>query len=114
MRASTDARPKPPTRGYRKPAPTEARTSRMGRTKPLGAPAHGIGALKAQLVEPQVPTYHTIIVPSSATVHSFRHTLSLRNQASGPLSMTAPLNPRASARPPRHPTTTHPSWWRRG
>jgi hypothetical protein len=28
-----------PTRGYRKPAPTDARTSRMGRVKPLGAPA---------------------------------------------------------------------------
>lgn len=28
-----------PTRGYRKPAPTEARMSRMGRVNPLGAPA---------------------------------------------------------------------------
>jgi len=28
-----------PTSGIKKPAPTEARTSRMGRTKPLGAPA---------------------------------------------------------------------------
>ena len=27
-----------PTRGYRKPAPTEALMSRMGRVKPLGAP----------------------------------------------------------------------------
>ena len=27
-----------PTRGTRKPAPTDARTSRMGRMKPLGAP----------------------------------------------------------------------------
>lgn len=28
-----------PTRGYRKPAPTDARTSRIGSVKPLGAPA---------------------------------------------------------------------------
>jgi len=27
-----------PTKGNTKPAPTEARTSRMGRIKPLGAP----------------------------------------------------------------------------
>jgi hypothetical protein len=28
-----------PTKGYRKPAPTDARMSRMGSVKPLGAPA---------------------------------------------------------------------------
>jgi len=35
-----------PTSGYKNPAPTEARTSRMGRTNPVGAPLMEGSAVK--------------------------------------------------------------------